>query len=88
MKLFINSLKNNHNHKIFLGMERAGDILLHLIDRDGHIAGYYLLGINSDGMFLIGDIGETDSRDDTIKGIDLDYEESKLKVVGVDLFEF
>lgn len=88
MKLFINSLKNNRKHKIFLDMERPGDILFHLTDKDGHIAGYYLMGINDDGMFLIGDIGETDSFNDSIKDIDLDYEESKLKVIGVDLYEF
>ena len=87
MNLFMRTLKNNRNRRIFLDMERTGDILLHLKDHEGHITGYYLMGINDDGMFLIGDIGETDSRDDTIKDIDLDYEESKLKVVGVDLYE-
>jgi hypothetical protein len=87
MKLFMNSLKNNRTHKIFLDMERTGDILLHLTDKDGHITGYYLMGINGDGMFLIGDIGETDSSNDVVKGIDLDYEESKLRVIGIDLYE-
>jgi len=82
------TLKNNRNHRIYLEIEPVGDILFHLRDKDGHITGYYLMGINGDGMFLIGDIGETDSRNDTIESIDLDYEESKLKVIGVDLYEF
>lgn len=88
MKLLIESLKNKRKYKIYLDMEPTGDILFHLRDKEGHITGYYLMGINGDGMFLIGDIGETDSRNDTIESIDLDYEESKLRIVGVDLYEY
>lgn len=88
MRLFIRTLKNNRNRRIFLDMEPTGDILFHLKDHEGHITGYYLMGINGDGMFLIGDIGETDSRNDNIESIDLDYEESKLRIVGVDLYEY
>jgi len=85
MKIFMGSLKNNRERKIFLDMEQAGNILFHLRDGEGHITGYYLMGMDDDGMFLVGDIGTTDSRNDNIESIDLDCEEHKLKIVGVDL---
>ena len=84
MKLLIESLKNNRKCKIYLDMESTGNILFHLRDKKEHIPGYYLIGIDNDGMFLIRDVGETDSHNDNIESIDLN-EHNNLKIIGVDL---
>jgi|WetSurMetagenome_2_1015567.scaffolds.fasta_scaffold19478_12 hypothetical protein len=77
-------LHNGHQSQIYIDIENVVDSLIHLTDNHYHINGYYLIGLNNDGMFLIGDIGETDNRSDYIESIDLN-EDCKLRIIGVDV---
>jgi hypothetical protein len=84
----LTELENDKMGEIYIENIRQNgkDIMVHLLQSDEHISGYYLHRINHDGISFMNDVGNVDNRRDFIKSIDITTDgHGKLKIVGIDL---